>query len=72
MLLQYFPVVWVLMTHKFCETYYAALKYIKENLFKNLKIGTCMSDSEMAISNAVKATFPGVEIYHCWFRFCQV
>ena len=69
---QYFPAVWVLMSHKYEDTYKAALKWIKENLFQNLEFESCMSDFEIAISNAVKAIFPGIKIYHCWFHFCQV
>ncbi|XP_037049634.1 uncharacterized protein LOC119083925 [Bradysia coprophila] len=66
----YVPCVYVLASGKDFFTYAEIFRKLKE-LQPRLKPKTVMVDFEQAAMKAIQQTFPGVEVYGCFFHMCQ-
>ena len=57
------------------QTYLEALRAIKNSLFTKdniiVPVEKVMLDFELAMQQALKITFPNIDIDGCWFHFCQ-
>lgn len=69
-ILQTYPLVWILMTHRTTEAYVAALNYVNENIFPLIGRGIII-DFEKAMRASIKTVAPNLPIYGCWFHFAQ-
>lgn len=67
---QTFPLVYVLMTRRTTAAYVNALEFIHTKLIP-LKGKGLIIDFEKAMRAAVKQVTTDLDIYGCWFHFCQ-
>ncbi|XP_034944772.1 uncharacterized protein [Chelonus insularis] len=64
------PCMWVLMTHKTTECYDKLFKHIQKR-FPTFSPSRYMSDYEVAVGNAIEATYPNIQATHCYFHYSQ-
>lgn len=59
------------MSRKTRRAYEHLFKYIKNNIIDMTNCESIMTDFEVAMRNALRVIFPGVELNCCWFHFTQ-
>lgn len=64
------PFIYALMSQKTEEAYTHLLQYIESEII-SLRPTSFMTDYEEAMRNAIRKTYPGTQLYGCWFHFCQ-
>ncbi|XP_070503123.1 uncharacterized protein [Chironomus tepperi] len=69
------PIIYVLMTDRKESTYTRIFQYIKDAIFPANKCfykpAAITADFEMALRNGVKNVWQEIEIFGCYFHFCQ-
>lgn len=67
---KFFPIVYALMSRKTTEAYFNILKYVDEELIPLSGSGIII-DFEKAERLAISKLGTEIDIYGCWFHYCQ-
>lgn len=68
--LQSAPVIFALLTRKTKRAYLAFLAFIERNVCE-LNPTSVMTDFETALRNALRETYPGINVQGCYFHYTQ-